>query len=77
LYCCCFCLYTDCLVWLKISLKIGYSAWKVQITHSPNITGVRPGTGTYKSSDNTSTKHNGSKTRNWTLQKFRQHIHQT
>jgi hypothetical protein len=40
-----------------------------------NITGVKPGTGTNKSSDNTSTKYNRSKTRKWTLQKFRQHIH--
>jgi hypothetical protein len=36
-------------------------------THPPNIAGVRPGTGPYKSSDSTSTKHSGSKTRNWTL----------
>ena len=41
-----------------------------------HITGVKPGTGPYKSSDNTFIKYNGSKTRNWTLQKFRQHIHQ-
>jgi hypothetical protein len=47
---------------------------KVQTTHPSNITGVKPGTGTNKSSDNTSTKYNGSKTRNWTLQKFRQHV---
>jgi hypothetical protein len=50
---------------------------KVQTAHPPNIAGVKPGTGPYKSSDNTSTKYNGSKTRNWTLQKFRQHVHQT
>ena len=36
-------------------------------THPPNITGVRPGTGPYKTSDNKSAKHSGSKTRNWTL----------
>jgi hypothetical protein len=35
---------------------------KVQTTRSPNITVVRPGTGPYKSSDSTSTKHSGSKT---------------
>jgi hypothetical protein len=33
---------------------------KVQTTHPPNITGVKPGTGPNKSSDNTSTKYNGS-----------------
>ena len=49
---------------------------KVQTTHPPNIVGVKPETGPYKSSDNTYTKYNGSKTTNWTLQKFRQHIHQ-
>jgi hypothetical protein len=32
---------------------------KVQTAHPPNIAGVRPGTGPYKSSDNTSTKYNG------------------
>jgi hypothetical protein len=36
----------------------------VQTTHSPKITGVKPGTRPYKSSDNTSTKNNGNKTRN-------------
>jgi hypothetical protein len=40
---------------------------KVQTTHPPNIMGVKPGIGHYKSSDNTSTKYNGSKTTNWTL----------
>jgi hypothetical protein len=29
--------------------------------HPPNITGVKPGSGPYKSSDNTSTKYNESK----------------
>jgi hypothetical protein len=40
---------------------------KVQTTHPPNIMGVKPGTGTYKSSDNTYIKYNESKTRNWNL----------
>ena len=38
--------------------------------------GVKPGTGPYASSDNTSTKYNGSKTTNCTLQNLRQNINQ-
>jgi hypothetical protein len=67
-------IFGGCVVWTFI----GSSSWfqevdptKVETTHPPNITGVKPGTGTNKSSDNTSTKYNRGKTRNWTLQKFR------
>ena len=49
---------------------------KVETTHTPNIVGVKPGTGPYKSSDYTYTKYNGNKTTNWTLQNLRQHINQ-
>jgi hypothetical protein len=77
-------MFGGCVVWTFV----GSSSWfysryvwwmcclnfcrKVQTTHPSNIMGVKPGTGPYKSSDSTSTKHSGSKTRNWTLQKFRQ-----
>jgi hypothetical protein len=43
---------------------------KDQKTHPPNIVGVKRGTGPYKSADNTFTKYNGIKTRNWTQQKL-------
>jgi len=49
---------------------------KVQTTHPPNIVGVKPETGPNKSSDNTYTKYNGSKTTNLTLQNLRQNINQ-
>jgi hypothetical protein len=53
--------------WVQFLVLLPLYLMDVQTTHPPNITGVKPGTGPYKSSDNTSTKHSWSKTRNWTL----------